>query len=65
MATDPGLPQGQLLAAVADKLDTAGTASGAVDDPAETDPAEDATVIALLKGILTVLNSIDSKTPAP
>jgi len=39
--------------------------TGAVSDAAETDPAEDATVIALLKGILTALNSIDTKTPEP
>lgn len=38
--------------------------TGAVDDAAVTDPSNDGTVIALLKGILTALNSIDTKTPA-
>jgi len=35
---------------------------GAVDDAAETDPSEEATVISLLKGILSVLKDIETNT---
>jgi hypothetical protein len=39
--------------------------TGTVSDVAVTDPSDDGTVIGLLKGMLTALNSIDTKTPAP
>lgn len=50
--------------ALTDTASPANAASGAPDDVAVTDPAEAGTVIGLLKGILTALNSIDAKTPA-
>lgn len=41
------------------------TSTGAVDDAAVTNPANDGTVIALLKGILTALNAIETNTATP
>lgn len=41
------------------------TIIGAITDAAEVDPSEDATVVSLLKGILTALNTIADNTGTP
>lgn len=56
--------EGDLVVSDENPLPVVMSGQGDVDAAAVTDPAEDGTVIGLLKGILTALNSIDAKTPA-